>query len=73
MKKSVSINREARTVLTPHIQFLSMFNKGMLFFFPCQNSSVKNPSHIFKNVLEECFGSVFTKHKMIYIKCVSVK
>lgn len=48
-------------MLTPYIQFLSMFNKGLLFFLPRQNYSLKYPSHIFKNVLEEFFGSVFTK------------
>lgn len=44
MKKPVGINWEGVTVLTPYIQFLSMFNKGMLFFLPRQNYSLKYPS-----------------------------
>lgn len=53
MKWSLGISLESVTVLSPYVLFSRKFNERiMAFFLVCQNTPLKYPCHIFKDLLQ---------------------
>ena len=56
MKWSLGISLESITVLNPYVLFSRKFNERiMAFFLVCQNTPLKYPCHIFKDLLQSVF------------------
>lgn len=73
MKWSLGVSLEAVTVLSPYVLFSRRFNKRiMAFFLVCQNTPLKYPCHIFKDLLHRSFFFFLTKIQISKCKMISI-